>query len=130
MGKYEEAKEIAKKLVELEVARKSATEQQKLLKDELMDLIKTNNIDSYFEFNDGIVFVDSTTSYKVADGLKEETEVTSKSPEKLSPDLLENYFTSDIKLNKQAKVAIQEGDTDLLSLLYEETKEKIAIKTK
>lgn len=127
MSKYDEAKEIAKKLVELEKTRKQSADDQKALKEELLTLIEENSIDSMFEFEDGIVFMEISTSWKVADGLKEETEVKSKKPEKLSNDFIEAYFEPDLKLSKHAKKAIREEDSELLAVLVPEEKKKIKI---
>lgn len=127
MSKYDEAREIAKKLIELEKIRKQSADEQKGLKEELLTLISENEIESMFEFNDGVVFAEKSKTWKVADGLKEETEVKSKKPEKLSNDFIEAYFKPDLKLNKQAKKAIREEDSDLLAVLVPEDKLKIKI---
>lgn len=107
MSKYDEAKKIAEKLVELELTRKTVTQELKAGKDELLDLIHNNEIESMFEFNNGVVFVETSTKYEIADGLKEETEVKSKSPEKLSQDFVDSYFATDLKLNKRAKKRLE-----------------------
>lgn len=125
---YEKAKELAKKIVELEVARKNVTTNLKLKKDELLDIIQNNSIESTFEFPEGLVFVDTTTDYKIADGLTEETEVKSKSPQELSQDFLESYFKADLKLTKRAKQAIKEEDTELLAVLVPSKKQKVVVK--
>lgn len=130
MSKYDEAKEIAQKLVELELQRTEAVEQQKLLKDELLTLITENSIDSMFECQNGLVFLESKTNYKIADGLLDETEIKSKTPEKISDDFIETYFAPDVKLNKQAKKAIKDGDNDLLAVLVPVEKNSIKIKTR
>lgn len=127
MSKYDEAREIAKKLVELEKVRKQSADDQKALKEELLTLINDHPIDSMFEFEDGIVFMETSTNWKVADGLQEVTEVKSKKPDKLSDDFIEAYFKSDLKLNKQAKKAIKEEDSELLAVLVPEEKQKIKI---
>lgn len=127
MSKYDEAKEIAKKLLELEKTRKASADDQKALKEELLTILEENQIDSMFEFSDGVVFLDKSTKWSVADGLKEETEVKSKKPDKVSDDFIETYFTPDLKLNKQAKKAIREEDSDLLAVLVPEEKRKIKI---
>lgn len=128
MSKYDEAKEIAQKLLELEKTRKQSTDDQKALKEELLALVTENQIDSMFEFNDGIVFAETSVEYKVADGLKEETEVKSKQPDKVSDDFIGTYFNSDLKLNRQAKKAIREEDSELLAVLVPQEKTKITIK--
>ena len=119
MSKYDEAKEIAKKLLELEKTRKASADDQKALKEELLTILEENQIDSMFEFSDGVVFLDKSTKWSVADGLKEETEVKSKKPDKVSDDFIETYFTPDLKLNKQAKKAfvttLSHGDTWMIN---------------
>lgn len=128
MSNYEKAKGLAEKILELEKVRKTAQDDVKVLKDELLEIITTNSINSFFEFPTGLVFLDRTTTYKIADGLKEETKVTSKSPDKISPDFVEEYFTPDVKLNKAAKKAIREESSDLLlSVLVPEEKQKIKV---
>lgn len=130
MSKYEEAKVIAEKLVNLEVKRKEIAEEQKLLKEELQTLILEESIDSMFECQNGLVYLDATTTYEIADGLKEEIEAKSKAPEKISDDFIQSYFNPDIKLNKLAKKAIGDGDTGLLSVLNPVSKSSIKIKTR
>ena len=56
-----------------------------------------------------------------------EMELKSKKPDKVSDDFIETYFTPDLKLNKQAKKAIREEDSDLLAVLVPEEKRKIKI---
>ncbi len=124
---YERAKEIAQKLLELEKTRKQSADEQKTLKDELLVLITENSIDSTFDFPDGMVFLEQSTSWKIADGLKEETKVQSKKPEQISNDFVELYFKPDLKLSKQAKKAIKDEDNDLLAVLVPEEKSKIKI---
>lgn len=128
MSKLEEAKEIAKKLLELEKTRKTSADDQKALKEELLTIFEENpNIVTMFEFPEGIVLKETSTKWSVADGLKEETEVKSKKPDKVSDDFIETYFIPDLKLNKQAKKAIREEDSDLLAVLVPEEKAKIKI---
>ena len=127
---YDDAKKLAEELVELELKRVEITDKQKLLKEELLGVIIENSIDSMFECRNGLVFLDSKTSYKIADGLIEETEVKSKTPEKISDDFIETYFAPDVKLNKQAKKAIKDGDSELLAVLIPIEKLSIKIKVK
>ena len=128
MSKLEEAKEIAKKLLELEKTRKTSADDQKALKEELLTIFEENpNIVTMFDFPEGIVLKETSTKWSVADGLKEETEVKSKKPDKVSDDFIETYFIPDLKLNKQAKKAIREEDSDLLAVLVPEEKAKIKI---
>lgn len=128
MSKLEEAKEIAKKLLELEKTRKTSVDDQKALKEELLTIFEENpNIVTMFEFPEGIVLKETSTKWSVADGLKEETEVKSKKPDKVSDDFIGTYFIPDLKLNKQAKKAIREEDSDLLAVLVPEEKAKIKI---
>lgn len=128
MSNYDEAKAIAEKLANLEVARKENADEQKLLKEQLQTLILENNIDSMFECQNGLVYLDATTKYEIADGLKEEIEAKSKAPDRISDDFIESYFTSDVKLNKLARKAIQDGDADILSVINPVEKTSIKIK--
>lgn len=127
---YDDAKKLAEELVELELQRVEITDKQKLLKEELLGMVMENPIDSMFECQNGLVFLESKTNYKIADGLIEETEVKSKTPEKISDDFIETYFAPDVKLNKQAKKAIKDGDNDLLAVLVPVEKKSIKIKTR
>lgn len=124
---YDQARELARQLVSLEITRKETQDKQKALKDELLALIEDNAIETTFEFDNGLVYLDETISYKIADGLQEETEVTSKSPDKLDPEFIKKNFDAGLKLSKQAKKAIREGNTDVLAVVVPETKQKIKI---
>lgn len=48
MSKYDEAKEIAQKILELEKTRKSAVDDLKGLKEELLVLVTENSIENMF----------------------------------------------------------------------------------
>ena len=117
MTAYEDAKEIARKLVDTERTRKNAQTELKALKEELLAIYEDNNIDKIFEFTDGIVMLEHSVNYKIADGMKEATEVKSKKPEELSEDFIEEFF----------KKAILEDNQDLLSVLVPEEKDKVKI---
>lgn len=56
MGNYEEAKEVVHKILELEKTRKTAQDEAKKLKEQLLVMVTENNIDSIFEFTDGPPF--------------------------------------------------------------------------
>ena len=128
MSKYDEAKEIAQKILELEKTRKSAVDDLKGLKEELLVLVTENSIENIFEFNGGIVFLEKSVTYKPADSFTSETEVKSKSND-ISDDFIEAYFNPDLKLNKHAKKALREGESDeLLAVLVEEPKQSIKVK--
>lgn len=127
MATIEEHNKLSEKIIELEKTRKEAQDELKVLKEEYLSNILENDFPSVFESPNGMIFLDSTVSYKIADGLKEETEVKSKSPEKLSQDFVEEFFTPDLKLSKRAKKAIKEDDTELLSVLVPEEKTKLKI---
>lgn len=122
----ENVKDLAEKLVELEVQRKTITDEQKLLKDELLQLMEEND-EQIIECQNGIVALDTTTTWKVSDGLEEATEVKSKDVKQLSPDFLETYFNPSLKLSKQAKRELKEGNSELASCLYEDTKTKVKV---
>lgn len=127
MSKVEEAREIARKLVELEKTRKETSDQIKALKEEFLSLVIENNIESTYEVQNGMVFLETSTKYVIADGLREELGVKSESPDKISQDFVEEFFVPDIKLSKKAKKAIKEDDTDLLSVLVPEEKTSVKI---
>lgn len=127
MATLEEQNKIAEKMLELEKTRKEAQDELKILKEEFIQNIIENEFPSIYEFTTGMVFIDTTTTYKIADGLIEETEVKSKSPEKLSQDFVEEFFAPNLKLSKKARQAIKEEDTELLSVLVPEEKAKVKI---
>ena len=52
---YEEAKQKAYELVKAEILRKEHADKVKVLKEELMEIFENNSIDTFFQFNDGIV---------------------------------------------------------------------------
>lgn len=122
----ESTKDLAEKLVELEVQRKTITDEQKLLKDELLQLMEEND-ERIIECQNGIVALDTTTTWKVSDGLEEATEVKSKDVKQLTPEFLETYFSPSLKLSKQAKRELKEGNSELASCLYEDTKTKVKV---
>jgi len=127
--KQEEARQIAQKIIDIEVDKKNAQDEQKELKEFLMTLIQEENVDTHYDLNQGSVFVDTTIKYEIPDGLKEEIESKVKHPDKLSPELIEQYFKTDLKLNKAAMNALRNSsDIDLATLVVETEKETIKVK--
>lgn len=131
MSNYEDAKNIAQKLINLEVKRLDVVEEQKQLKDELMQIFSESEIDTTFEFNDGTVFLEFTESYKIPDGLKELLALKVTKPDKINPDLVEKYIEDGARLNKVGKKTLKESlDTDLASMIIVDEKEKIKVKVR
>lgn len=122
-----EAEKLAIELVNLEIDRLEITQKQAELKEKILFLIEENGAKPEYQLQQGSVLLSETTSYKVADSVKEELETKVKDASKLNPEVL-TYMNSDVKLNKAAKLAIIEGDADLLSLVTEDTKKKIVVK--
>ena len=122
-----EAEKLAIELVNLELDRLEITQKQAELKEKILFLIEENGAKPEYQLQQGSVLLSETTSYKVADSVKEELETKVKDASKLNPEVL-TYMNSDVKLNKAAKLAIIEGDADLLSLVTEDTKKKIVVK--
>lgn len=128
MTTYEEARKMAETILELEKTRSEAQEKLKIAKDELLTALQEENMETMFDLQDGLVYLDSSTNYKIPDGLLEEVEAKSKSPDKISQDFIDNMFMPDLKLSKKAKRAIKDEDSELLSVLV--PTEKVTIKVK
>lgn len=127
-NKFEEARQIAQRCINLETKRKEANDELKIAKEELLAFLQDNpTVDRMFEFQNGIVFVETKTSYKIPEGLKQETELKSKHPQEISPEFLQENFVPDVKLSKLGKKRIKDESSELLSVLINETKEKIKI---
>src|SRR5574344_2409157 len=97
----EQAREIAQKLVNLEIERKSIVDEVSELKEKFFELVE-QGVDSTYDLPNGQVFISNTISYKIPDGLKQEVESRVKNPEKLSPELIKEYFDPDLKLSRKA----------------------------
>jgi hypothetical protein len=125
----EQLREVAQKLVDLEIERKDIVGQQKDLKAELEQLWEENpELDTFFEVNKGMVYQDSTTKFNVPDGLKEEIFPQVKNPEKLSQDIIEEFIQASPSLNKKGVKAMREGNVDLANLIVQTEKQSIKIK--
>lgn len=125
--KTEEARKLSQELVNLEIDRLEIVEKQKELKAEIEVLIEYG-ADTNYDFPQGSVFVKSSETYQIPDGLKCETEVKSKDASKLNPELL-SYFTPDLKLSAKAKKALRNGDdSTLASIVDVVSKEKLVVK--
>jgi hypothetical protein len=122
-----EARELAQKLVNLEINRLKIAEEQKELKLQI-ELLIEKGADSSYDLPQGSVFIQTTQSFQIPDGLKNETEIKSKDVSKLNPELL-SYFNSDLKLSAKAKKALRnEEDATLASIVDIIEKEKLVIK--
>lgn len=123
------ARELAQKLVDLEINRKDIVGQQKDLKAELEQLWEENSeLDTFFEVNQGMVYQDSTTKFSVPDGMKEEIFPQVKNPEKLNQDIIEEFIQASPSLNKKGIKAMREGNVDLANLIVQTEKQSIKIK--
>ena len=123
------ARELAQKLVDLEINRKDIVGQQKDLKAELEQLWEENSeLDTFFEVNQGMVYQDSTTKFSVPDGMKEEIFPQVKNPEKLNQDIIEEFIQTSPSLNKKGIKAMREGNVDLANLIVQTEKQSIKIK--
>lgn len=124
----EQLREVAQKLVDLEINRKEIMSEMAELKENFEQLVE-DGADSSVDVNGGIVYISETISYKIPDGLLEETEVKSKDASKLNPELLKQYFDPSLKLSKSAVKALKNNsDVDLAKLIVQEEKSKVAIK--
>lgn len=122
---YEEAKQKAHELVKAEILRKEHADKVKTLKEELMEILENNSIDTFFEFQDGIVELVEKENFVIPDGMKEEVEVKVN---KIEPDIINAYFKGDIKLNNSGKKALaQSMSPELSSLVDIEIKKSIKV---
>lgn len=122
---YEKAKQVAQELVREEEIRKEHADKVKALKEELMDIIENNSIESYFEFSNGVVELVEKESFVIPDGLKEEAQVKIN---KVDEDLVQAYFKGDVKLNSAGKKAIMNSlNPELSSLVDVEVKRSIKV---
>ena len=127
----EKAKEIAQKLVNLESDRKSITDEQKDLKDELLELFQNEeeHVETHIDVQNGLVYLDKSIKFSLPDGLLSEIQAKVKDPKKLSQDLIEESFKPDLKLTKEAKNELKNSENvDLAKLVVQE--EKLSIKIK
>ena len=84
--------------------------------------------DTSYDCPQGSVFVQTSQTFQISDGLKSETEVKSKDSSKLNPELL-TYFNPDLKLSAKAKKALRNGeDSTLASIVDIVEKEKLVVK--
>ena len=124
----EQGREIAQKLVNLEIERKSIVDEVSELKEKFFELVE-QGVDSTYDLPNGQVFISNTISYKIPDGLKQEVESKVKNPEKLSPELIKEYFNPDLKLSRKAmKTLRNSADPDLSKLVIQDEKAKLTIK--
>lgn len=122
-----EARELAQKLVNYEIDRLEIVETQKELKSQI-ELLIEQGADTSYDCPQGSVFVQTSQKFQISDGLKNETEVTSKDASKLNPELL-SYFNPDLKLSAKAKKALRnEEDSTLASIVDIVEKEKLVVK--
>ena len=122
-----EARELAQKLCNTEIDRLELVEQQKELKSQI-ELLIEQGADTIFDCPQGSVFVQTSQTFQICDGLKNETEVKSKDASKLNPELL-SYFNPDLKLSAKAKKALRnEEDATLASIVDIVEKEKLVVK--
>jgi len=120
---------IASKMLDLEITRKETADEIKTLKEEFLALLEEHpEADTYFDFNQGIVSLGQTTSFKIPDGLQQAVEPHSLRPDQLDPEIIKTFMDSNLKLNKQGIKAMKEGDVDLANLVVVEEKTKVIIK--
>lgn len=124
----EQLREVAQKLVDLEISRKDIMSEMAELKENFEQLVE-DGADSSIDVNGGLVYISETISYKIPEGLLEETEVKTKDASKLNPELLKQYFDPALKLSKSAVKALKNStDVDLAKLVIQEEKSSVKIK--
>ena len=124
----EQLREVAQKLVDLEINRKDIMTEMAELKENFEQLVE-DGADSSVDVNGGLVYIAETIQYKIPEGLLEETEVKTKDASKLNPELLKQYFDPALKLSKSAVKALKNSsDVDLAKLIVQEEKSSVKIK--
>ena len=124
----EQLREVAQKLVDLEINRKDIVDKMSELKENFEQLVE-DGADSSIDVNGGLVYIAETIQYKIPEGLLEETEVKTKDASKLNPELLKQYFDPALKLSKSAVKALKNStDVDLAKLVVQEEKSSVKIK--
>jgi len=124
----EQLREVAQKLVDLEINRKDIVSEMSELKENFEQLVE-DGADASVDVNGGMVFIQDTIQYKIPEGLIQETEVKTKDASKLNPELLKQYFDPALKLSKSAVKALKNSsDVDLAKLVVQEEKSKVSIK--
>jgi hypothetical protein len=124
----EQLREVAQKLVDLEINRKDIVSEMTELKENFEQLVEEGS-DTSVDVNGGMVFIQDTIQYKIPEGLIQETEVKTKDASKLNPELLKQYFDPALKLSKSAVKALKNSsDVDLAKLVVQEEKSKVSIK--
>lgn len=126
---YDEIKEIAKECLDAEIDRKEASDRLKEAKEKLIEAVNSENVDRIFQLQQGTVCVVTENKFKVPDGLVEEIENKVKNPNELSQDLIDEFFTTKLNLNKFGKATMLEGgNSDLESMIIVEPKDKVVVK--
>ena len=123
----EQLREVAQKLVDLEINRKDIVDKMSELKENFEQLVE-DGADSSIDVNGGLVYVAETIQYKIPEGLKEEILPHVKNPERLSQDIVEEFIKTSPSLNKKGVMAMHEGNVDLANLIIQE--EKLSVKIK
>lgn len=124
----EQLREVAQKLVDLEINRKDIMSKMSELKENFEQLVE-DGADSSIDVNGGLVYIAEIIQYKIPEGLLEETEVKTKDASKLNPELLKKYFDPALKLSKSAVKALKNSsDVDLAKLVVQEEKSSVKIK--
>ena len=122
-----EARKLSQELLNLEMCRLELVEKQKDLKSQI-ELLIEDGADKNYDLPQGSVFMQTSQTFQIPDGLKNETEVKTKDASKLNPELL-NYFNPDLKLSAKAKKALRnEEDSTLASIVDIVEKEKLVVK--
>lgn len=126
---YEEIKEIAMEVLNAEIDRKEASDRLKEAKEKLIEAVNSENVDRTFQLQQGTVCVVTENKLKVPDGLVEEIENKVKNPKEISQDLIDEFFTTKLNLNKLGKATMLEGgNPDLESMIIVEPKDKVVVK--
>lgn len=125
----EQAREVAQELVNKEIDRKAIVNEITELREKFESLIE-DGADSSYDVNNGIVFIQETVEYSVPNGLLQEISAKVKNPEKLSQELIEQKFNLNLKPTRKALKELRNSENpDLSSIVVQEEKSKVAIKT-
>lgn len=123
-----EARELAQKLVDLEINRKDIMTEMSELKENFEQLVE-DGADSSIDVNGGLVYIAETISYSVSDGLLEEIELKVRDITKISQELISTYFNKYLKLTKRGLKEIKNSENlDLSKLIVQKEKSSVKIK--
>lgn len=120
----QEAEKYAQELVRLTVDMNQTKERIKSIKDALLDFVKVENLpDKTWVCDNGYVEFKYETKYKLVD-IPATTEID---PQVVAIDTAKKAFETKVKLSKEGKKMLNEGDLSILKLMDAEDKPKLEV---